>query len=48
MKKHKIRIFGISKGGRTAFKISTGTLTGKKPLVRPRRRWEDSIRMNLK
>ena len=31
----------------SAFKILTGTPTGKKPLGRPRRRWEDNIRMNL-
>ena len=29
--------------GRSAFKI----LTGKRPLGRPRRRWEDTIRMGL-
>ena len=34
--------------GRSAFKILTGTLTGKRPLGRPRRRWEDNIRMDLK
>jgi hypothetical protein len=34
--------------GKSAFKILTGTLTGKRPLGRPRRRWEDSIRMELK
>ena len=33
--------------GRTAFKIITGTPTGKRPLGRPRRRWEDNIRMDL-
>ena len=33
---------------RTAFKILTGKPTGKTPLGRPRRRWEDSIRMNFK
>ena len=33
--------------GRSAFKILTGKPTGKKPLGRPRRRWEDNIRMNL-
>ena len=33
--------------GRSAFKILTGKPTGKRPLVRPRRRWEDNIRMNL-
>ena len=34
--------------GRSAFKIVTGTITGKRPLGRPRRRWEDNIRMCLK
>ena len=29
--------------GRSAFKI----FTGKRPLGRPRRRWEDNTRMNL-
>ena len=32
---------------RSAFKILTGKPTGKRPLGRPRRRWEDSIRMDL-
>ena len=31
--------------GRSAFKILTGTSTEKIPLGRPRRRWEDNIRM---
>ena len=30
-----------------AFKILTGKHTGKRPLGRPRRRWEDNIRMDL-
>jgi hypothetical protein len=33
---------------KTAFEIVTCTLTGKRPLRRTRRRWEDSIRMDLK
>ena len=33
---------------RGAFKILTNTSIGKRPLGRPRRRWEDSIRMDLK
>ena len=33
--------------GRSAFKILTGKLTGKRPLGRPRRRWEDNIRIDL-
>ena len=34
--------------GRSAFKILTGKPTGKRPLGRPRRRWEDNIIMDLK
>ena len=34
--------------GRKVFKILTGTPTGKRPLGRHRRRWEDNIRMDLK
>ena len=34
--------------GRSAFKILTGTPVGKRPLGRPRHRWEDNIRMDLK
>ena len=33
---------------RSAFKILTGKPAGKKPLGRPRRRWEGNIRMDLK
>ena len=32
---------------RSAFKILTGKPRGKRPFGRPRRRWEDNIRMNL-
>ena len=34
--------------GRNAFKILTGKPTGKRPLGRPRSRWKDNIRMDLK
>ena len=34
--------------GKIAFKILTGTPAGKRSLGRPRRRWEDNIRMDLK
>ena len=34
--------------GRSDFKILTGNPTGKKPLGRPRRRWKDNIKMDLK
>ena len=33
---------------RRAFKTLTGEPTGKIPLWKPRRRWEDNIRKNLK
>ena len=33
--------------GRRAFKILTGKPIGKRLLWRPRRRWEDNIRMDL-
>ena len=33
--------------GRSAFKILTGKPKGKRALGRPRRRWEDNIRMDL-
>ena len=33
---------------RSAFKILTGKLIGKRPLRCPRRRWEDNIRMDFK
>ena len=33
--------------GRSSFKILTGNRTEKRPLGRPRRRWEDNIRMDL-
>ena len=32
---------------RSAFKILTGTSTGKRPLGIPRRKWEGNIRMDL-
>jgi hypothetical protein len=34
--------------GRSAFNILTGISTGERPLGRPRHRWEDNIRMDLK
>ena len=35
------------KDDRSAFRILTGTPTGKGPLGKPRRKWEDNIRMDL-
>ena len=34
--------------GRSAFKILTSTSAGKRPLGKPRCRWEDNIRMDFK
>ena len=34
--------------GRSALKILTGKSPGKRPLGKPRRRWEDNIKMDLK
>ena len=34
--------------GRSVFKMLTGKHRGKRPLGKPRRRWEDNIRMDLK
>ena len=34
--------------GRSAFKILTGKPIGKRPIRKPRRRWKDNIRMDLK
>jgi hypothetical protein len=34
--------------GRKLYKVFLGKSEGKKPLGRPRRRWEDGIRMDLR
>ena len=36
------------KEGRSCFKMLTGKPTGNRPVGRPRRRWEDNIRMDFK
>ena len=36
------------KEGRSAFKMLTGKPTGKRPLGRPRRRWQDNVEWTLK
>jgi hypothetical protein len=33
--------------GRGAYRILVGTPEGRKPLGRPRRRWENNIKMDL-
>ena len=50
LKSRKLRCAGHvarMEEGRSAFKILTGKPTGKRPLGRPWRRWEDNIRMDL-
>jgi hypothetical protein len=42
------RSYSQNRKSRSAFKILTGALAGKRHLGRPRRRWEDNIRMDLK
>ena len=44
----KLTVLARIEEGRSAFKIVTGKTTGKIPLGRPSRRWEDNIRMGLK
>jgi hypothetical protein len=34
--------------GRGVYRVLVGRLKGKRPLGRPRRRWEDNIKMDLK
>ena len=34
--------------GRSTFKILTGKPAGRRSLGRPRRRWEDNVRIDLK
>ena len=33
--------------GRVVYKVLVGKLEGKRPLGRPRRRWEDNIKLDL-
>jgi hypothetical protein len=35
-------------GGEKCLKVSVGRPKGKRPLGRPRRRWEDNIKMDLR
>jgi hypothetical protein len=35
-------------GGRSLYRVLVGKLEGKRPLERPRRRWEDMIKMDLR
>ena len=51
IKSKRLRLAGYvarKEGGRSAFKILTGKSTGKRPLGRPRSRWEDNLEWTLK
>ena len=41
-------LFRRREEGRSALKFLTGKLTGKRPLGRPRRRWDNNVKMDLK
>ena len=41
-------IFKLMEEGGSAFKILIATPTGERSLGRPRRRWEDNIRIDLR
>jgi hypothetical protein len=36
------------RGGERCFRVLVGGAKGKRPLGRPRHRWEDNIKMNLR
>ena len=48
IQRYIVAIVARMKESRTALKIFTGKPTGKRPLGRPRRRWKDYIRMDLR
>ena len=50
MKSRKLRLAGhvaCMEEGRAVHKVLVGKPDGKRPLGRPRRRWEDNIKMDL-
>ena len=50
IKSRRLRLVGHvvrTEEGRSSFKNLTGKPTGKRSLGRPRRRWEDNVRMDL-
>jgi hypothetical protein len=51
MKSRKMRCAGHvarTEQGRNVYRVLVGNPEGKRPLVRPRRRWEDGIKMDLR
>jgi hypothetical protein len=41
------RICGTHGGGRGVYRVLVGRPEGKRPMGRPRHRWEDNIKMEL-
>jgi hypothetical protein len=39
---------GTHGGGRDVYRVLVGRSEGKRPLGRPRRRWEDNIKVDLR
>jgi hypothetical protein len=39
---------GAHGGGERSYNILVGRSEGRRPLIRPRRRWEDNIKMDLR
>jgi hypothetical protein len=45
---HRLRVFESMGEERKVYKLLVGNPEGKRPFGRPRRRWEDGIRMDLR
>jgi hypothetical protein len=41
-------VASVGRGGRGVYRVLVGRPEGKRPLGRPRRRWEDNIKMDLR
>jgi hypothetical protein len=45
---YAIRVLLLYLRGKKLYKVLLGKLEGKRPLGRPRRRWEDGIKVDLR
>jgi hypothetical protein len=41
-------VASVGRGGRGVYRVLVGRPEGKRPLGRPRRRWEDNIKIDLR
>jgi hypothetical protein len=48
MKEDEVGEICSTHGGRNLYRVLVGKHEGKRPLGRPRRRWEDNIKMDLR